>query len=121
MPAFEQQPGESDLRLLRFSANERDQKHPFVAVVEEKTHLGFDRRKGRGDARPLDAPCTTLALSEIDKQLVPGRGIVNVSFQRAIETKSVIEVEIEEADNRLGEGVQAAGSRDLKGAIDFAA
>ena len=40
-------------------------------------------------------------------------------FSRAIETESVVEVEIEEADNRLRKGVQAAGSRDLEGAIDF--
>jgi len=45
--------------------------------------------------------------------------MVNVSLQPAIETESVVEVEIEEADNRLGKGVQAAGSGDLEGAIDF--
>jgi hypothetical protein len=44
--------------------------------------------------------------------------MVNVSLQPTVETESVVEVEIEEADNRLGKGVQAAGSRDLEG-LDF--
>jgi hypothetical protein len=100
----EQQPGEPDLRLLRFSADELDQKHPFVAIIEEKTHPGPDRRENLGDARPLDTPCVILALSEIDKQLITGRRTVNVSLQPAVKTKSVVEVEIEEADYRLGEG-----------------
>src|SRR5215468_9737911 len=116
---LEQQPREPDLRLLRFPADELDQKHPLVAIVEEKTHLGPDGRKGLDDARPLDAPCTTLALSAIDKQLVPDGRLVNVSLQPAIETKGMVEVEIEEADNRLGKGVQATDSGNLEGAINF--
>jgi hypothetical protein len=64
--------------------------------------LAPDRWKGLDDACPLDAPGTTIALSEIDKQIVPGRRTVNVSLRPAIEAESVVEVEIEEADNRLG-------------------
>jgi hypothetical protein len=111
LPGGDRQSGESDLRLLWFSADELDQKHPFVAIVEERTHLRADRRKSLGDTRPLDAPCFILALSKIDKQLVADRRTVNVSLQPAIKTEGVVEVEIEEADNRLCQGPGCTGCR----------
>ncbi len=80
LPSRTQQPGKLDLRILRLSLDELDQKFPFVAVVEEESHLGPDRRKGRDDTRPFDPPCVTLALSDIDKELIPDGRIVNVSL-----------------------------------------
>ena len=71
LPSRDQQPGKLDLRLLRLSFDELNQKFPFVAVVEEESHLGPERRKGLEDTCPLDAPCVTLALSDIDKELIP--------------------------------------------------
>src|SRR6266849_409725 len=47
------------------------------------------------------------------------RRIVNVSVQLAVEAERVVEVEIEGADNRLREGVEAACTCDLEGSIDF--
>src|SRR5882724_4452878 len=61
LPNRDQQPGKLDLRLLRLSFDELDQKYPFVAVVEEESHLGPDRRKDLDDTRPFDTPCVTLA------------------------------------------------------------
>jgi hypothetical protein len=68
-----QQPGKLYLRLAGLSLDELDQKFPFVAVVEEESHLGPDRREGLDDARPLDAPSLIRTLSHIDKQLKPNR------------------------------------------------
>ena len=69
--------------------------------------------------RPLDAPCVSLALSDIDKELIPDGRIVNVTLQLAVEAERVVEVEIEGADNRLCEGVEAACACDLDVPIDF--
>jgi hypothetical protein len=95
LPSRTQQPGKLNLRLPRFSFDELDQKYPFVAVVEEKSHLRSDLREGLDDTRPLDASCPTLALTDINKQLVLDRRIVNVCLQPAVKSESVIEVEIE--------------------------
>jgi len=119
LPSRDQQPRKLGLRLLRLSIDELDQKFPFVAVVEEESHLGPDRRKGLDDTRPLDAPCVSLALSDIDKELISDGRIVNVSLQLAVEAERVVEVEIEGADNRLCEGVEAACACDLDVPIDF--
>src|SRR5262249_37225980 len=116
-----QQSRKPDLRLLRFSADEFDQEYPFVAVVEEKSQLRPNQRESLADARPLDASCLTLALSHIDKQLVADGSIINVSLQFAVEPKRVVEVEIEEADNRVREGIQAACTCDLEVPTDFRA
>src|SRR5215831_9369671 len=112
LPSRDQQPRKLGLRLLRPSFDELDQKFPFVAVVEEESHLGPDRRKGLDDTRPLDAPCVSFALSDIDKELIPDGRIVNVSLQLAVEAERMVEVEIEGADNRLCEAVEAACACD---------
>ena len=93
LPSRDQQPGELDLRILRLSFHERDQKFPFIAIVEEESHLGPDQRKGLDDACPLDAPCVPLALSDIDKELIPDGRIVNVPLELVLEAERVVEIE----------------------------
>jgi hypothetical protein len=109
----------TDLRSLCSGCFQAHPEVPIVPIVEQEQHRVADRRKCLRDIGLLHADDTRVGVAHVGEQLISGVLARHLrGCKPAIETKRVIEIEIEGPSDRLGKPVERFGCLDFDVAVD---